>query len=93
MEDRFKVDREKFFEQAHEKDIWIPSPDSKLDKTVVLEGKIELAKYDQSKETLTVVVRLKNGECRGTYMHKSVFRFHGKDWRDLPKEETDMEME
>lgn len=93
MEDRFRIDRPRFYEEAQKKDIWLPTPDPKLDQTMIIEGKIQFAKYDVAKETLTVVVKLANGEHRGTYTHKSVFKFHGKDWRDLPKEETDMEME
>lgn len=92
-EDRFKVDKSRFLEEADRRDIWVPSADPKYDDTMVVEGRIEFAKYDRAKETMTVVVKLSNGECRGTYTHKSVFRFHGKDWRSLPKEETDMEME
>lgn len=93
MEDEYKIDRPKFYEEAQRRNIWLPSHDPKYDDTMIVEGKIEFAKYDIEKETLTVVVRLPNGECRGTYTHKSVLKFHGKDWRDLPKEETDMEME
>jgi hypothetical protein len=93
MEDRFKVDKSRFVEEAQKRNIWIPSADPKYDDTMIIEGKIEFAKYDHAKETLAVVVRLSSGECRGTYTHKSVFKFHGKDWDKLPKEDTDMEME
>jgi hypothetical protein len=93
MEDRFRVDKSRFLEEAQKRNIWVPSADPKYDSTVVVDGKIEFAKYDPVKETLAVVVRLQNGECRGTYTHKSVFKFHGRDWSSLPKEETDMEME
>jgi len=92
-EDRYRVDKSRFIEEAQRQDIWIPTADPKYDDMMIVEGKIEFAKYDTAKETLAVVIRLSNGECRGTYTHKSVFKFHGKDWTSIPKEETDMEMQ
>jgi hypothetical protein len=66
------------------------SPDK--EPSSVVECRIIRAAYHRSKETIALQIRAGDG-MRVAYLHKSNFMFRGRKHSDVPREETDKEME
>lgn len=67
--------------------------DSSKEETILVEGRILTATYHRDKESIAVQIRTPDGNVRTTYLPKMAFKFEGKHYMDLPKAETDRQME
>lgn len=69
------------------------SPSPSREETVTVKGKIRTATYHKDKEVLAVAIKTPDGNVRTGYLPKSIFKFSGKNYMDLPREETDRQMQ
>lgn len=82
---------EKVIEEARRRDIWLPSgPDT--DRMVTVEGTICDAKYHEAEQTLAIRLQLPDESYRGAFLPAKLFKFHGRDFEQTPKEDVDREM-
>lgn len=76
-------------------DEWVEANEWNQDKEekVVVRARIVKAKYHSSQEKISLLVRTQDGVSKVVPISKSSFTFRGKSHKEIPKKETDKEME
>ena len=63
------------------------------DQMITVQAKVTGAKYHPSEGYISVKVVTPDGKCRVLPIHASTMQYHGKPFKETPKDEGDKEMQ